>query len=162
MLPAGLFSRRVDTGAVIAAALGLAATGLGFRRVAVRVGRAESTVRDWLQAGRRIGGLACALFAVVVLKVGVDPAGVRVRRTGQGLVGLVEAGEWLAVCLAQRWRQPVVSWWVAAAGVCRCRFLQVSWWDQGPQHESVLPSGLAGWSGWMTSARTAGRVPSGP
>jgi hypothetical protein len=162
LLPAGLFSRRADAGAVIGLALMLAAVGLGFRRSAVLLGRPESTVRDWVQAARLVTGVAGVLFAAVAVTVGPDAAGVRPRKVGPGLVGVIGAAGWMAACLADRGRQSVMPWWVAAAAVCRCRFLQASWWDEGLQHESVLPVVVAGPSGWLTPAGAAGRSPPGP
>ena len=41
--------RRADTTEVIGTALAHKANGLGFRRIAARLGRAESTVRRWLR-----------------------------------------------------------------------------------------------------------------
>ena len=162
LLPAGLFSRRADGGSVIGLVLMLAVVGLGFRRSAGLLGRPESTVRDWVRAARVVAGPACGLFALVALTVGGDAPKARPRQVGAGLAGLVDTARWMAVCLAQRSRQDAVSWWVAAAAVCRCRFLQTSWWDQGPQHEPVLPVVVAGPSVWLTSAGMAGRAPPGP
>jgi hypothetical protein len=49
LLPTALQPRRADTTEVIGTALAHKANGLGFRRVAARMGRAESTVRRWLR-----------------------------------------------------------------------------------------------------------------
>lgn len=49
LLPAALQPRRADTTEVIGNALTHKANGLGFRRIAARMGRAESTVRRWLR-----------------------------------------------------------------------------------------------------------------
>src|SRR5271156_314062 len=48
LLPVSCLLRRADGVAVIWAALAGKAAGLGFRPVALLVGRAASTVRDWL------------------------------------------------------------------------------------------------------------------
>ena len=48
VLPTALQPRRADTTEVIGTALAHKANGLGFRRIAARMGRAESTVRRWL------------------------------------------------------------------------------------------------------------------
>jgi transposase-like protein len=49
LLPTALQPRRADTTEVIGTALAHKANGLGFRRIAARMGRAESTVRRWLR-----------------------------------------------------------------------------------------------------------------
>jgi hypothetical protein len=49
LLPAELQVRRADTTAVIGNALTHKANGLGFRRIAVRIERPESTVHRWLR-----------------------------------------------------------------------------------------------------------------
>lgn len=49
VLPTALQARRADTTAVIADALIHKVNGLGFRRIAARIGRPESTVRRWLR-----------------------------------------------------------------------------------------------------------------
>jgi hypothetical protein len=49
LLPTALQPRRADTTEVIGAALIHKAHGLGFRRIAAVMGRAESTVRRWLR-----------------------------------------------------------------------------------------------------------------
>jgi hypothetical protein len=54
LLPASMFVRRADAVVVIGAALSAKGAGVGHRRVAVLVGRPESTVRGWLRRfGRR-------------------------------------------------------------------------------------------------------------
>jgi len=49
LLPIALQPRRADTTEVIGTALAHKANGLGFRRIAARMGRAKSTVRRWLR-----------------------------------------------------------------------------------------------------------------
>ena len=49
LLPAELQFRRADTTEVIGNALIHKVNGLGFRRIATRIGRPESTVRRWLR-----------------------------------------------------------------------------------------------------------------
>jgi hypothetical protein len=49
VLPAALQPRRADTTAVVGTALLHKANGLGYRRIAARSGRPESTVRRWLR-----------------------------------------------------------------------------------------------------------------
>ena len=75
LLPAELHVRRADTTEVIGNALTHKANGLGFRRIAVRIERPESTVRRWLrrvppdhlhwlsaQANRRLISIAVEVF----------------------------------------------------------------------------------------------------
>lgn len=64
LLPDGLLVRRVDTAEVIGAALSAAARGAGHRRVAERVGRPSSTVRDWLRRFRSVVVRVAAHFAM--------------------------------------------------------------------------------------------------
>ncbi|MCD5422858.1 sigma-70 region 4 domain-containing protein [Rhodococcus pyridinivorans] len=49
LLPTALQVRRADTTEVIGNALAYKANGLGFRSIAERMGRPESTVRRWLR-----------------------------------------------------------------------------------------------------------------
>lgn len=49
LLPTAVQPRRADTTEVIGTALTHKAHGLGFRRIAAAMGRAESTVRRWLR-----------------------------------------------------------------------------------------------------------------
>jgi len=50
LLPTALQYRWADTTEVIGTALAHKAQGLGFRRIAARMGRSESTVRRWLRS----------------------------------------------------------------------------------------------------------------
>ena len=76
--PAELLVRRADTTEVIGNALIHKANGLGFRRIATRINRPESTVRRWLrrvppehlhwlgtQANRRIIAIAVEVFSAI-------------------------------------------------------------------------------------------------
>jgi len=64
LVPDVLLVRRVDTAEVIGSALAYAATsGVGHRRVAERVGRPASTVRDWLARFRDVAVRVAAHFA---------------------------------------------------------------------------------------------------
>lgn len=49
LLPTALTARRADSTAVIGAALAARADGEGYRRIAARLGRPLSTVRNWLR-----------------------------------------------------------------------------------------------------------------
>lgn len=63
LLPDAVLGRRVDTVAVIGAALTDAAAGAGHRRAAERVDRPPSTVRGWLRRFRAIASRAAVFFA---------------------------------------------------------------------------------------------------
>lgn len=87
--PSWTVPRRRDGSEVIGEALRLAATGVGHRRIARRLGRPEGTVRGWLRAARRRAGSlrACATRRVVAL----DPEPVAVAPAGSDLGDAVEA-----------------------------------------------------------------------
>lgn len=78
LLPADLQVRRADTTEVIGNALIHKANGLGFRRIAARIDRPESTVRRWFrrvppdhlnwlttQANRRLISIAVEVFSSI-------------------------------------------------------------------------------------------------
>src|SRR5665648_1048493 len=78
LLPAELHLRRADTTQVIGNALLHKANGLGFRRIAARMDRPESTVRRWLrrvppdhlhwlttQANQRLIAIAVEVFSSI-------------------------------------------------------------------------------------------------
>jgi hypothetical protein len=84
LLPAELQVRRADTTEVIGNALIHKANGLGFRRIAARIDRPESTVRRWLRrvppdhlhrlttrANQRL--IAIAVEVLSSIKYGGDP-----------------------------------------------------------------------------------------
>ncbi len=62
LLPDVLLARRVDAVAVIGAALAGAATGVGHRKAAERVGRPASTVRGWLRRFRVVAARVAVFF----------------------------------------------------------------------------------------------------
>jgi hypothetical protein len=73
LLPVGLLARRADTVTVIGAALAAKATGVGWRRIAVGLGRPAETVRGWL---RRLAGRLEAVrrvFTVLLRALSPDP-----------------------------------------------------------------------------------------
>lgn len=77
LLPASVLLRRADAVEVIGAGLLAAAGGWGHRRVAERVGRPASTVRDWLRRTVRVADRVLAVCAVVAAGFGagfVPPA----------------------------------------------------------------------------------------
>jgi hypothetical protein len=70
LLPVSCLVRRADGVAVIWAALVAKAAGLGYRPIAVRLGRPASTVRDWLA---RFGMRADRVRRLFALLCGRDP-----------------------------------------------------------------------------------------
>jgi len=67
LLPAVLAARRADHAEVIADAVELSAVaGMGFRRIAVKLDRPESTVRGWLRDFTANAPAIAAAFAVRV------------------------------------------------------------------------------------------------
>lgn len=123
LLPVGVLARRADVGAVVGTALALAATGWGHRRVAVRVGRAASTVRGWLRRWRaRAEALWIGFTALVValdpLAAMPEPA---TSRAGDAVAALLAA----AAAVTRRWAATVVglSPWELAAAVTGGRLL---------------------------------------
>ena len=104
LLPAVLQVRRADTTEVIGNALIHKANGLGFRRIAARIDRPESTVRRWLrrvppdhlhwlstQANRRLISIAVEVFSSIRYSLNLLhhtlttlAAAIRVRRPAVG------------------------------------------------------------------------------
>lgn len=94
MLPDALLARRVDTVAVIGAALAGAATGTGHRPVAEAVGRPVSTVRGWLRRFRAGAERIVRHFRAWALRL--DPMFDTVAPAGSPLADAVEAIGWRA------------------------------------------------------------------
>lgn len=89
LLPDAVLARRVDTGAVVGAALAQAATGAGHRKAAERVGRPASTVRGWLRRFRAVAVRAAAFFAAWAQRL--DPMARPVTPTGSVMADALEA-----------------------------------------------------------------------
>lgn len=89
LLPDGLLARRVDTVAVIGAALVEASAGAGHRKAAERVGRPASTVRGWLRRFRAVAARAAAFFAAWAHRL--DPTLDTVAPAGSAVAAAVEA-----------------------------------------------------------------------
>lgn len=89
LLPDAMLARRVDTVAVIGAALAAAATGAGHRPVAEAVGRPVSTVRGWLRRFRAGAERIVRHFRAWALRL--DPMFDTVAPAGSPLADAVEA-----------------------------------------------------------------------
>lgn len=116
LLPVGCLARRADVVAVIGAALGHAAVGLGHRRIAERLGRPAGTVRGWLRRfAARAGPLRSAFTALLC---DLDPDPPVLEPAGSKVADAVAAIVAAAAAVARRWERPVVAvsaWEVAAA-----------------------------------------------
>jgi hypothetical protein len=96
LLPVVALLRRADLAVVVWAALVAAAGGMGARRVAVLLGRPDSTVRGWL---RRFAGRAETVrrvFTALLVDVGIDavvpaPAGSPVADALAAVIGATVA-----------------------------------------------------------------------
>ncbi|HEV3295600.1 MAG TPA: DUF6431 domain-containing protein [Streptosporangiaceae bacterium] len=123
LLPAFVLARRADAVAVIGAALAAAASGLGHRLVAERLGRPEATVRGWL---RRFASRAEALRAgFTALACALDPDPLLPGPAGSLAADAVAAIVAAAAAAARRWGRDVfvLSAWELAAAVSSGRLL---------------------------------------
>lgn len=89
LLPDAVLARRVDTVAVIGAALTVASGGLGHRKVADVVDRPASTVRGWIRRFRMVAARVAAHFTGWAARL--DPMLGPVVPTGSLLGDAVEA-----------------------------------------------------------------------
>ena len=126
LLPVRCLSRRADAGAVIGAALEVAAAGAGFRKTAQMLGRPPSTVRGWL---RRFAGRAEAVrvfFTVLLARTSPDP--VMPAGAAGPVAAAVSAVAGAAAAVAQRW--PAVGQvpvWAAASAASGGLLLAPGW-----------------------------------
>lgn len=125
LLPVGLLVRRADTAVVIGSALTARAGGMGYRRIAVVLGRPAETVRGWL---RRFGGRVEAvrrLFTVLLRAVAADP--VMPEPAGSGWADAVAAVGAAAAAVAGRFAVFTVPVWRWASAVSGGRLLAPGW-----------------------------------
>jgi hypothetical protein len=123
LLPLWCLARRADSAVVVGAGVALAAAGLGFRRVAGRLGRPEATVRGWL---RRFASRAEAVrvaFTVLAGALSADP--VALAPAGSAVADAVNAVLAAAAAAQARWGAVVgaVSPWEVACAATGGRLL---------------------------------------
>jgi len=126
LLPAWCLSRRADAGAVIGAALEAAAAGGGHRKIARLLGRAASTVREWLRRFARRAEPVRVFFTVLLARTAPDPV------MPAGAAGLVAAAvsaiAGAAAAVASRWPHlGEVPVWAAASAASGGLLLAPGW-----------------------------------
>jgi hypothetical protein len=107
LLPVSCLLRRADGVAVIWAALAAKAGGMGFRPIAVGLGRPASTVRDWLARFAGRAGAVRALFTVWLCALDADPP--PLASAGSVVADAVAAVTAAAVAAGRRWAGRLVS-----------------------------------------------------
>lgn len=125
LLPVVVLVRRADLAVVIGAALAAKATGVGYRSIAMALGRPVDTVRGWL---RRFAGRAEAVrgvFTVWLRALEPDPVmpGPTANAWGDAVVAIRAA----ARAAGGRFVIPVVSAWELAAAISGGRLLAPGW-----------------------------------
>lgn len=126
LLPAGLLARRADAVEVVGAALAAAASGAGWRTVAVGLRRPGETVRGWLRVFRERAEAVRVFFTTLLVTVGVDP--VVPAAAGTRLADAVSAVVGAAVAAGSRWASVVgLSPWRIAATVSGGLLLAPGW-----------------------------------
>jgi hypothetical protein len=136
LLPLVALLRRADTAAVIGAALAAKTTGLGWRRIAVLVGRPGPTVRGWLRRFAERVEEFRAWFTVWLRAVEPDP--VMPESAGGGWADALAAITAVGRAVARRFVLPVVSSWEVAAAISGGRLLAPGWPTGVDQHELTL------------------------
>jgi hypothetical protein len=125
LLPLVVLLRRADAAVVIGAALAAKIPGVGWRRIAVLVGRPASTVRGWL---RRFAGrveVVRAWFTVWLRAVEPDP--VMPEPAGSGWADALAAITAVGQAVAKRFVLPAVSPWELAVAISGGRLLAPGW-----------------------------------
>lgn len=144
LLPVVLAARRADEAMVLAEAIGLAvAQGFGHRRVAVALGRAESTVRDWLRAFWRNAAAIAVRFTGLVHQGAPDAPGfwpAPAPTPGGNAFAMVAAYAKTLAHYASRGRSVVTVAWQESALIGHGPwFFSAVGWPVGVQHEPALP-----------------------
>jgi hypothetical protein len=107
LLPVSCLLRRADGVAVIWAALAGKAAGLGFRPIALGLGRPASTVRDWLARFAGRAGAVRGLFTVWLCALDADPP--PLAPAGSVVADAVAAVTAAAAAAGRRWAGRLVS-----------------------------------------------------
>jgi hypothetical protein len=124
LLPVLLLVRRADTVMVIGAALEAKAVGLGYRRIAERLGRPPGTVRGWLRRFRARVEAVRVVFTLRTRALAADP--VLPGPSGSGWADGVAAVTAAATAFVARFSVEVPVWQVASA-VSAGRLLSPGW-----------------------------------
>jgi hypothetical protein len=114
--PVSTLGRRADGVDVVGAALMDRAAGLGYRRIAVRVGRPTSTVRGWLS--RASGNAEQLRVAFTLLRHRADDDAGPLSPAGSGLADAIAAIGAAVAAVRRTWGTAVVvasAWQVASA-----------------------------------------------
>lgn len=125
LLPVGLLLRRADAVVVIGAALSAKAGRVGFRRIAVGLGRPVETVRGWL---RRFAGRVEAVrrvFTVLLRALAADP--VMPEPAGSGWADVLVVIGAAAAAAARRFGVFMVPPWEWVSAVAGGRLLAPGW-----------------------------------
>ena len=101
LLPVSCLLRRADGAAVIWAALAGKAAGLGYRPIALGLGRPASTVRDWLARFTARAGAVRVLFTVWLCALDADPP--PLAPAGSVVADAVAAVTAAAAAAGRRW-----------------------------------------------------------
>ena len=107
LLPVSCLLRRADGVAVIWAALAGKAAGLGFRPIALGLGRPALTVRDWLARFAGRAGAVRGLFTVWLCALDADPP--PLAPAGSVVADAVAAVTAAAAAAGRRWAGRLVS-----------------------------------------------------
>ena len=138
LLPVSVLLRRADAAAVIVSALAAKAVrGVGFRRIAVQLGRPAETVRGWL---RRFAERAEAVRSVFTVWLrAVDPDPVMPGAAGSGFADAMTVIAALGAAIGRRFVLSTVSLAETAVAVSGGRLLAPGWPASPAQHEPTLP-----------------------
>lgn len=145
LLAASLAARRADAAGVIAAAIeAKVAGGQGHRKIAARLGRPATTVRDWLRAFASSAEAIAEAFGAWTVRDAPDAAALwpaAVQEVGARALGVLGA---YARAVGQRFGVGALTW--ARAGITATGgwLFSAPWWSRSGQHELALTGGGAG------------------
>lgn len=147
LLPSGLAARRADDGAIIAEAVERnIIQGAGHRKIAVLLGRPETTVRGWLRDFATNATAIAAVFADRVHRGTAEALGVwpALGATGKAdALAMVMAYARVLANIHRNGSRAVVSmpWHQGALFAHGPWFFSNVGWSDGVQHEPALPLG---------------------